>query len=563
MGSGVSVSASSNAEDPALPTAVSQERERAGHDINRRDLRNGTPGSLGMGLAAISDWSTEYPFLDFAKQARTWIAQRDGRDWGEGGVLALDDHGWVRSLELGQRADLIFLTVAKGSLPYHEFIITYKGKGTVGYRLAARKLVGQSGPNHDVIEVSDNRDGYAVLSIEKTDPRDPIREISIVPLDHFKEFQGGAVFNPDWLKRMAPFRAVRFMDWTKTNNSAQQRWEDRPRPQDASWAVRGVPWEVTIDLANQLGADPWLNIPHLADQEYIRELAKLVHARLDPHLHLYLEHSNEVWNWQFAQAQDANAAGRARWGDVGDAFMQWHGMRTAEICDIWKREVFADDPSRVHCVLGVQAGWRGLEQAAMNCPKWASEGNEPCYRHGIDSLAIAGYFSGCLNGGSSGDRVAEIRNWLSDADGGLKKAFEQLLGGQHFRCSATITAMAETYSYFNEVAENHGMSMVAYEGGQHVTGNGSKVQDDPDFIALHIAMNRDPRMREAYHKNLEAWKKAGGTLFMHYHDLSKPSKWGSWGALESLEQVNSPKWQALLEFGLAHKCWWPGCDRAP
>jgi len=35
---------------------------------------------------------------------------------------------------------------------------------------------------------------------------------------------------------------------------------------------------------------------------------------------------------------------------------------------------------------------------------------------------------------------------------------------------------------------------------------------------------------------------------MHYGDISRPSKWGSWGALEHLEQESSPRYQALLDF---------------
>ncbi|MBK6374693.1 MAG: hypothetical protein IPF67_16600 [Saprospiraceae bacterium] len=49
--------------------------------------------------------------------------------------------------------------------------------------------------------------------------------------------------------------------------------------------------------------DPWICIPHLADDEYIIQLAKYLNANLDPSLKLHLEYSNEeVWRWWFSTA---------------------------------------------------------------------------------------------------------------------------------------------------------------------------------------------------------------------------------------------------------------------
>jgi hypothetical protein len=521
-------------------------------------------GSLGMGLSGLADWSTQFPFLNFAKQARNWISQREGRDWGQGEPLELDSQGWVKTIPRGGHADLIFLSVMKNlPLPDSRFVVRYRGKGKVVYRLAARKLFEQSRPGRDVIEVSNAADSYAVLSIEQTDSADPLRDISIVPQKYLTLFDSGEIFNPEWVRRLAPFRAIRFMDWTSTNNSKQENWAQRPRLDDASWTSRGVPWEITIALANKLKQDPWINVPHLADDAYVIELALLFKRELNPELRVYVEHSNEVWNWGFKQAQHANVTGRARWGDVGDAFMQWHGMRTASICDTWKRMAFKDRPERVHCVLGVQAGWRGLEKAALECPRWVAEGNEPCFKHGIDSLAIAGYFSGCLNGGGSkdGDKSELILRWAKEGDKGISQAFEQLTDGRHFECWDTVARIGDTYSHFAKTAKDYGMSLVAYEGGQHITGNASKLQDESDVIRFHMAINRDPRIGGAYTQNLDQWRRSGGTLFMHFTDIGKPTKWGSWGALEYLGQANSPKWDSLVKFSRGNRCWWPVCEQ--
>ena len=65
------------------------------------------------------------------------------------------------------------------------------------------------------------------------------------------------------------------MNWTlgQVQNNlglTQRTWSDRPRLEDSTWTVRGVPIEVQVDLANEIGADPWINVPHLVDDAYVR-----------------------------------------------------------------------------------------------------------------------------------------------------------------------------------------------------------------------------------------------------------------------------------------------------
>lgn len=73
----------------------------------------------------------------------------------------------------------------------------------------------------------------------------------------------------------------------------QVRWSDRKRLGDRSFQD-GVPPEHMILLANVLGADPWICIPHLVDDDYVRRLAELALATLRPDVTVYVEHSNEA-----------------------------------------------------------------------------------------------------------------------------------------------------------------------------------------------------------------------------------------------------------------------------
>jgi hypothetical protein len=232
-------------------------------------------------------------------------------------------------------------------------------------------------------------------------------------------------------------------------------------------------------------------------------------------------------------------------------------MRTAQMCDIWKKEVFGSEAgSRVRCVLGVQAGWRGLETPAIECPLWAAEGNAPCYQHGIDSLALTGYFSGCL---SNPDHEATMRSWFSDADKGMQKGLAQAANGQYFACEDSVAGNRDVYKYFKDVAAAKNLSIVAYEGGQHITGNLGSLEGDQAFIDFHVGLNRAAGMKQLYLDNFSNWKAEGGELFMHFVDISSYGRHGSWGALEYLSQPTSPKWEALTEWSAANSCWWGDC----
>lgn len=170
--------------------------------------------------------------------------------------------------------------------------------------------------------------GSVDIRIQRINTSDPPRNITVVKQDNLDRFAAGAVFNPDWTARIGQFSALRFMDWMETNNSTLTNWADRPLPGDATWSG-GVPIEVMVDLANTLETDIWVNVPHLADDDFVRRFAELVKERLDPALKVYVEFSNEVWNWQFEQARWADVQARARW-DQQDKWMQYYGMRAVK-----------------------------------------------------------------------------------------------------------------------------------------------------------------------------------------------------------------------------------------
>jgi len=107
------------------------------------------------------------------------------------------------------------------------------------------------------------------------------------------------------------------------------------------------------------------------------------------------------------------------------------------------------------------------------------------------------------------------------------------------------------------LADSYSLSLIAYEGGQHLVSVGD-AQNNDRVNALFFAFNRDPRIKQLYLDYLALWKAAGGQLFVHYNDVGEFSKFGSWGSLERVDQLRSaaPKFDALQTFIEQNPVWW-------
>ena len=64
---------------------------------------------LGINLAGVVDWGTEFPFVDLFKQSRAWFVEGQGA-----ANLMLDADGWVSQLPLGVAASTIISSLDNG-----------------------------------------------------------------------------------------------------------------------------------------------------------------------------------------------------------------------------------------------------------------------------------------------------------------------------------------------------------------------------------------------------------------------------------------------------------------
>lgn len=519
---------------------------------------------LGTNLNEVNDYSPQLPFTNIFLFSRSWLTQcvvgvdpgctaGNSFDTGESASIDVDGSGWVRGLPARSAAP-IYTSVATfwdlpSQFPSKRYVVLYDGKGTIEYGIGAQKETLLSRAGRDVISVDVSRGGI-LLRISATDPDgngNYIRNIRVVAEEDEATLSDNR-FSAAFLQRLVPYSALRFMDWMRTNNSVVTSWSGRAKPTDARFSTDlGVPIEIMVELSNKTDKAPWFTIPHQVNDTFVRNFATVVKDSLDQNLPVIIEYSNETWNGGFSQGAWIENAGEQEWpGGSETGFtkrMNWHGKRSAEICDIW-RDVFGTQSSRVVCVIATQAANSWTASEALSCPLWIGG---PCVGHGIQALAIAPYMGDYLG---QEDAYAETASWASDSDGGFDRLFQELSQGGVLSTGPAGGSLAQSLGWVDDnlaVANSFNVSLVAYEGGQHLVGVGGGTNNDT-LTDLFTSANRNARMKTLYQSYLNGWAGHGGGLFMHFTDIGSYSRYGSWGALEEIGQTSSPKYDALYAY---------------
>ncbi|HEU4428829.1 MAG TPA: hypothetical protein VFT98_08745 [Myxococcota bacterium] len=461
--------------------------------------------ALGINLFKVRPYGRELPFADLLQARGAW------RSGGSSAPVSLDPEGWPLALAPGQWVETPLLTGFRGHLPKGELLATWEGSGRLEWVGAT---VRSDGASRARVALSPKAARHA-LRIVATDPAAPIRRVQL-------KLEASGRFHSRFLERWRGVRVVRFMDWQQTNGSRIRRWSERTLPEQAQGTDRGVAVEWLIELANQLGAEPWFCIPHGADDAYVEAFARLAKAKLAPGSRPWIEYSNEVWNGQFEQARHARAEGiRLRLAPRERvAAQRFYARRSLEIFAIWAR-VFGGEKR----IVRVLAGQFGNEQGAREILSW----NDAAKR--ADVYAIGAYF-----GGRASRRDGPALATLDDP--ALARVLRAEIEASRSRLQATV-----------EIARSFGLPLVAYEGGQHLRGD-PRV---PGLTERLISFNRSPEMRRLYQLHLAQWREAGGGLFVHFSSTSGYGKHGSWGALEWWDQPTSPKYEVLREWAGAAK----------
>ncbi|WP_127903706.1 hypothetical protein [Solirhodobacter olei] len=530
-----------------------------------------TDPTLAYGLNAISDWSTEMPFLDIAHDMRPFVAHGSGK-WEvmsnkqlrDGGYL--DAHGWLKRMPRGVDSvgtiwdwgDTDQSGTAAARSRAGTYILTYKGQGTIELGLGAHVISSVTG----TIVFQNSTGTTMLLNITATDPKgtgDYIRDISVVKAQYEGLLKAGEIFNPDFLSVVQDARELRFKDWMALDSQTETgAWPDRPKEADATWSGQGVPVEVMVQLANQTGADPWFTMPAWASDDYIRNFATYVRDHLSQGLTAHVEYGNENWNWSYStNARWLVDRAQSEWAETGGAsWINYAAKRATETALIWDHVFGSEAKTRLDNVLGVQTAFPGLAKEELTAPIWRKhERSKYVAPYTVfNSLAVTTYFGGAFV--SDPHLRAELLAAINNPNIDAKRFLTERLTDP--RVKESIPQIQQYWVALRDLADQYRLRLTAYEGGQHVQHSAFvEGLSKHDLTVLSTFLEnyvRSPEMARLYHQLWSAWAKVGDGPFMQFVDVAAPSKYGSWGLLSALGDKN-PRAEMLRKLNRSSKSW--------
>jgi len=495
---------------------------------------NTTAMSIGMNLGGVVDWSTDWVFVDAFKMSREWLTRSvGGAEWDSGkrAEIPADANGWPTVIPFTAPSDgkQHFVHTMMPAFVAGDYTVILQGAGQIQFWNAASATFNPPGGTSTyALNVAPGKEGTLFINIFQSSASDPIRNIRIVMPGFAAVFQNQP-FHPLFLERLQQFTNLRFMDWGTTNASPLVSWSQRTTP-DTYTQTRsyGVALEYMAQLANTLGEDAWVCIPHQADDDYITQAARLLRDSVNPNLKICVEYSNETWNTIFAQTtyvQDRGEALGLAPGDRWRAGQLFCALRSRQIWEIFEDEIA--DANRLVKVMATQSANVNITDTrfdGLNSPTINPSYTMP------DALAVAPYFGKVYT-------PADVPPYPTVDDILLTIA------------PAEINSVQAHTVLQKQVADEQGCRLVCYEGGQHFVG-AVGAENDQALTDTLIAANRDSRMFNRYMEYLNMLKANGVDMFGNFSFVSSPSKWGSWGVLEYMNQPieNAPKYRALVNW---------------
>ena len=502
---------------------------------------------IGMNTNEIMQVDPSVPFINLFKMAMPF---KEAKKLTTKNVI-YDKDGWPRDLRGGQAGSYVVHWIPDGSLPKGQYTVLYDGEGQITYGGDAKII--HSAPGKDIIQFNAGADKHLQVSliIKRSEPSNYLRNIRILlpggicannPFKHvysarqchgnyqsFEQYHDKILFNPDYLKFMKDFKVIRTMNMSGITRNPIQSWKQMPHMSKATWAgkegVRGAPIEVLVRLANVLNRDVWFNLPHAADNNFIRQYALYVKKHLRPHLKAYIEYTNETWNTVFLQNRYTKKMGLKLKldRDINQAGYKYYSQRSVEIFKVFE-QVFKGKKRLVR-VMGIWSANRYMTPVIME--------HKGAFRY-VDAMGIAPYFFIHKKALAGVNSVPSVFKLLEDD---IKNPY----------------SMNNVYKMIGQqmvYAKKYRVKLIAYEGGQHLTAPGTRsTRDHPNPFL--IGANRAHTMEKFYINFLNNWNRiTGGSLFVAFSAPRNCQFYGCWGIKEYINQPDNkaPKYRALKQF---------------
>ncbi|MCB9327342.1 MAG: T9SS type A sorting domain-containing protein [Lewinellaceae bacterium] len=500
--------------------------------------------SIGTNLGGLSDFGTELPFVDLMHNSREWYTKSvDDPDYifdsGFAKELSYREDGYPTHIpqqvsESNYLQEVATIWAITDGWPSGVYTVLWDGTGQLDF-WGTFDYLEQTDSQRIIFDIGNPVGGVIEMRIKESDINDPIRNIRVLmpgSEDNYEE----EVFNPIWINKLKDFKSVRFMDWGQTNNWGNPNpgitepleyfsWDERSKLDHYTWAYnKGIPYEMMIRLMNELDIDGWVCVPHRAGEEYQKSMAQLFKDNLEPERHLYVEYSNEIWNWIFDQTHWVNEYGCEADGDLWPEGIVEFVQNTM---NYWT-EIYSDDLDKITRVVGVFTAWLDVsERIVYNLDPTSFDAISPTYYIGLNE-----------------DQDAVLDNLGENATA------ENIINYAY----ANIPEVLTWIDGIQAIADSLHKEMVFYEGGQHLTPH--PFGEEPSYAQALIDVQRSPLMYELYldwFEELKKYQKGDKPLLlMNFSFISdRSAQYGSWGILETMEQdtslIPAPKYRAITE----------------
>ena len=559
---------------PATPQRTAASGARAAADPTASLPPSGVRGKIGQNVSGLSDYERQMVYINAAKTMRAFGSVQ--KPWDPVGAPPLDPDGWPT-------ADFGVTLFTEGTEHWNG-VYHFSAKGKVqrieAYSSPCRVVPDSvrydpaAGRTYADIECSVKPGQTAQMHLRFTGTEGGLKDLKLIRPGYTEADSDRQVFTNEFLGLLRQLNAgvLRAMDWQRINGSTVGTWSQRATRAAPTYSARpGAPLEDFILLCNTVGADFWLNIPHMADDDYVRQAALLARDTLDAKLFVWVEYSNELWNtaggfaqskWNQDQATAEMEAGETRYDPSNKTLRGWQrtGKRTAEISTIFK-QVFAEkgQANRVRVVLCGQAGYPEVLEASA---KWITQNVGPLNQQ-VYAVAAAPYFGADKYWDKRPDLTVDSYlapgyTWevdVKDKNGKTVKGTDgKPLTEMHTEPGVYLMDRAEgimrgqKLARLFALARREKVKACCYEMGLGLGSSDASKQ-------AKIAVNRDPRLYEPARRYLDLWFEGAPDVADVACWFTAGSRWhgkGSYGATDDAKDLNVPKVRAIAEVSASH-----------
>jgi RTX calcium-binding nonapeptide repeat (4 copies) len=496
--------------------------------------------NLGGQPGAYSD---AFSALDLFHGADAWITQDANGKELRGGV-GVDAQGWVPNLPVLKGtpqtiwANIFYTKI----LPSGNYTVEWQGDGKLGSYtdndvLGPKKLRLKYRPDYS------KGDNGITLFIESTDPNKTgnyIRDIKVYPEKYSDLVAMGEHFDPKWFQQVDDFRILRTHDWQGTNFSKVTGWTtNNVTTNQAFWVTngRGMPYELLVEMANQTRSDLWINIPHMATDDYMRKAAVYVKDHVNKDLRVYVEYTNEYWTDGFDQHPYLIAKGKALFGNAPFSNAQAYGARASEMTKIFK-QVFGPEQARLYPTVTLNHGAFSTAEALtmLTTPAYVAKGGTSPLAAGVKFLATDGYFA-WYNSDPYADVLVD--NWMKEKDGGYASAATYLK-------NQINTDLAPAWAKGRLVANKYKLDFGIYEGGALLINGNNPNGGNPKYTNFNERVQLSAPMKGVYELALAKWQGAGSAPFAWYSDVGRWGPWGDYGLWNAPDFLPEKRTEAII-----------------